>query len=109
MKKKTAELQALLEYTKPDIVCGTESWLYGVKPGITHSKDAIRSSEIFPSEYIAYRNDRLSNGGGVFILVHKNLVSVEQPDLVTDCELEWADEDFCERRRNSSTTVERSA
>ena len=64
----------------------------GIKPGCNPSKDAIRSShssEVFPSHYKAYRNDRSSLGGGVFILIHEDLVSIEQPQFVTSCEVTW--------------------
>ena len=89
VKDKRAEFEAALHYLKPDIVCGTESWLKGIKPGKTPSKDGIKSSEIFPPNYTAYRNDRGTLGGGVFVLVEKSLTSVEQTSLVTDGEIEW--------------------
>jgi len=60
-----------------------------VKSGKNPIKDAIKSSEIFPSNYLHYRNDRGTLGGGVFILVHKSIISIEQPELATDCEIEW--------------------
>ncbi|WAR06007.1 LORF2-like protein [Mya arenaria] len=84
-----AHLEAALNYIKPDIVCGTESWLKGVKPGKPPSPDATKSSEVFPTHYRAYRNDRGSLGGGVFVLIHEDLVAEEKPELVTECELEW--------------------
>ena len=76
---KSSELAAALAYLKPDIVCGTESWLRGVKPGCNPELNYIRSSEVFPSVYKAYRNDRGSHGVGFFILVRDELVSIEQP------------------------------
>ena len=79
----------MLEYLKPDVVCATESWLHGVKPGGPIDKNAILSSEIFPSHYKDYRNDRSSLGGGVLILVREDILSVEVPVYVTNCELEW--------------------
>ncbi|CAG2212034.1 unnamed protein product [Mytilus edulis] len=89
IKDKTSEFKAAINYIKPDIICGTESWLKGEKPGKTSTKDAIKSSEVFPDDYNAYRNDRGTLGGGVFILVHKDIISVEQSSLVTNCEIEW--------------------
>ena len=86
---KSTELKAALNYIKPDVVCGTESWLKGFKPGKSPTPDAILSSEVFPSHYRAYRNDRGTLGGGVFVLVHEDLVAEERADLVTDCEVEW--------------------
>ena len=76
-------------YLKPDIICATESWLKGVKPGVNPTKDAIKSSEIFPPNYNVYRNDRGTLGGGVFILVEKSITSVEQTSFITDGEIEW--------------------
>jgi len=87
---KSAEFAATLDYIKPDIVCGTESWLKGIQPGKNPTTDTITSSEIFPSNYRVYRNDRGTRGGGVFILVHEDIVSVEQPNFVTECEVDWA-------------------
>ena len=89
IKDKRAEFEAALHYLKPDIVCGTESWLKGTKPGKNPTKDGIKSSEIFPPNYTAYRNDRGTLGGGVFVLVEKSLTSVEQASLVTEGEIEW--------------------
>ena len=89
IKDKSQELTAAIEYLKPDIVCGTESWLKGIKPGKNPTSDAIRSSEIFPPNYNVYRNDRGTLGGGVFIMVNKQIISEEQPELVTNCEIEW--------------------
>ncbi|WAR12337.1 LOW QUALITY PROTEIN: hypothetical protein MAR_026517 [Mya arenaria] len=43
IRDKTAEFKIETSYFKPDIICGTESWLYGIKPGKT-SPDAIKSS-----------------------------------------------------------------
>ena len=74
---------------KPDIVCATESWLHGIKPNQAPTHDHIKSSEVFPSNYTAYRHDRNSFGGGVFTLVRDNLISSEEKELVTNCEIEW--------------------
>ena len=52
----------------------------------------LYNSEIFPSHlgYTVYRNDRLEGkGGGVFLLVKSNLVTTEQSQLKTDCEIIW--------------------
>ena len=63
LRTKISEFKSLLLYTKPDIVCGNESWL---------AKD-IKSSELFPDEYQVFRKDRIDGGGGgVFILVKKS-------------------------------------
>ncbi len=86
---KTAEFAAAIDYIKPDIICGTESWLHGEKPNAPPTSDHIKSSEIFPDNYNIFRNDRSRLGGGVFILVHKSLTVVEQPNLTTACEILW--------------------
>jgi hypothetical protein len=38
IRDKKAEFHVTLNYTKPDIVLGTESWLKGIKPGKNHAK-----------------------------------------------------------------------
>ena len=53
---KKSEFSAMLHYIKPDVVCGTESWL----------KPDIKSSEIFPDDVVVYRKDRGTLGRGVF-------------------------------------------
>jgi hypothetical protein len=63
----------------PDVICGTESWL----------GPDVKSSEAFPPDYVAYRRDRGTIAGGVFILVHKTLVSSAAPELQADCEMTW--------------------
>lgn len=79
IKNKKDDLAFLLATTDADIVCGTESWL---DPSMTNS-------EIFPPNYEVYRKDRNSRGGGVFLLVSKNLQStaLEFQDCV--CESVW--------------------
>ena len=89
LKSKRSELQAVIEYVKPDIVCATETWLRGIKPGKPPTSDLISSSEIFPDSYNVFRNDRNTLGGGVLIMAHKSLTAEEQPQLVTDCEINW--------------------
>jgi hypothetical protein len=39
IKDKRAEFETALHYLKPDIICATESWLKGVKPGVNPTKD----------------------------------------------------------------------
>lgn len=65
MSNKADELAALIESVKADIVFGTESWL----------NPSISDSEVFPENFIVYRKDRLSRGGGVFLLVRSDLRS----------------------------------
>ena len=78
IRNKTQELSTVLEYTKPDVVCGTESWL----------DESIGDSEIFPTNiYKVYRNDRNLEGGGVFVLVKNNILSERVKLPKTSCEL----------------------
>ena len=44
---------------------------------------------MFPPNYLAFRNDRGSLGGGVFVLVNQDIIAVEQPQYVTSCEIVW--------------------
>ena len=50
----------------------------------------MNNNELFPENYIAYRKDRNTAVGGVFLLVRKDIVSSNQPDLDSDCEILWA-------------------
>ena len=47
ISNKVAEFQAALQYIKPDIVFGTESWLTGIKPGKSKTADSIANSKNF--------------------------------------------------------------
>ena len=89
IREHKQEFTAALDYVKPDIICGTESWLKGVRPGKPIESNAIKNCEIFPDNYIFHRNDRASRGGGVFTGVSKSLIAIEQPQLVTNCEIVW--------------------
>ena len=93
IRDKNVEFHVTLNYTKPDIVLGTESWLKGIKPGKNATKDAIKSCENFPDNYVyiytVYRNDRGILGGGIFIMVNKDIISVEKTEFITNCEIEW--------------------
>ena len=61
------------------MIFGKESWL----------KTNIGTSEVFPGEYVPYREDRATLAGGVFILVHKSLTSSAMPELKGTCEMVW--------------------
>ena len=53
-------------YCSPfNVFCISESWLSG----------SIYDHEIISSDYVLYRNDRASRGGGVFIAVHNSIPS----------------------------------
>ncbi|CAC5371135.1 unnamed protein product [Mytilus coruscus] len=89
IKDKTSEFSAAVNYIKPDIICGTQSWLKGEHPGKKPTKDAIKSNEVFPENYTAYSNDLGTLGGGVFILEQNDIIAIEKPEFVTKCEIEW--------------------
>ena len=89
IRDKKSEFAALVNYAKPDIIIGTESWLKGIKPGKPPTESPIKSAVNFPENFKVYRNDRGTLGGGVFIAVHSELVSIEQPESVTECEIEY--------------------
>lgn len=82
MKSKVPDLHQV----KPDIIVGTESWL----------TSDITNSEIFPKDrYNIYRKDRTGRkGGGVFLAISIDILSSEQPELDTDCEIIWAKVDI---------------
>ena len=89
IREHKSEFIAALDYVKPDLICGTESWLRGIQPGKEPSKSAIKTCEIFPEDYIIHRNDRMSRSGRVFTGVKKRLKADEQTQLVTECEIIW--------------------
>jgi hypothetical protein len=71
---KILEFWNLIDTYNPDVVIGMESWL----------SEGINNAEIFRDDYIVFRRDRHSQGGGVFICI-KNYI---------DCRELWVDEDF---------------
>lgn len=80
IKNKKAELHAVIDSAKPDIILGNESWL----------SPEIKNSEIFPDSYDAIRKDRVGDAhGGVFIAFKRDLLCTEIPELNTDCEIVW--------------------
>ncbi len=83
VKGKVADIQALIEEVKPDMVCGTESWL----------NSEIGSSEIFPSNYLVFRKDRITDtsGGGVFQAIRQELVVSHRADLDSKSEVLWTE------------------
>ena len=89
--RNRSEFTAALEYIKPDLICGTESWLRGIKPGKDPERNCIKTSEAFPESLTVHRNDRSSGiGGGVFTASREGLLMDAQPKLTTDCEIVWS-------------------
>ena len=79
---KIGEFHALVDYEKPDVVIGTETWL---------SPD-ICSSEFLPDGFNLFREDRKGTqkrSGGVFIMVSKTLICSHEPQFTVDCEIIW--------------------
>jgi hypothetical protein len=71
---KLLEFWNLIDIYDPDVVIGTESWL----------NSDINNAEIFRGDYMVFRRDRCSRGGGVFICVKNHI----------DCRELWVDEEF---------------
>ena len=68
---------------------------------ISYNFHFISDSEIFPKDlYTIYRKDRTGRtrggggGGGVFLAISTVILSSEQPELDTDCEIIWAKVDI---------------
>ena len=82
VKNKIADITAVINEYKPDIVFGNESWL----------KPDIKNSEIFPDNYRIYRKDRDNNGrgGGVFQAVKNDLIITHHSDWDSGCEIVWS-------------------
>jgi hypothetical protein len=68
------------QYIKPDVILGTESWL----------DSTVKDSEVFPSNYTVYRNNRNLNGGGFFVAVKSCFNSSAIPEGDSNAEIVWA-------------------
>ena len=75
IRENKAQFWAGHDYVKPDLICGTESWLKGIRPGKEPSKNAKNPVKYFQT--ITYFI-RISRAGGVFTRVKDNLVATEQ-------------------------------
>jgi exonuclease III len=82
IRGKKLELQTLLDTSKPHIVAIQE----------TKIDNSISSDEIIPQdlEYDVYRNDRTIGGGGVMLLIKKELHSMPLQSLEMRTESCWA-------------------
>ena len=80
-KAKKQQLHHMIHTVKPDVIIGTESWL----------KQNDIDDECAPKDlYEVYRKDRKhAKGGGVFVAISRDLVTEEEPELDTDCEIIW--------------------
>jgi hypothetical protein len=81
IKNKKADFLAMIDSVKPDIIVGTETWL----------TPYIKDHEIFLLDFNVYRSDRKSDKhGGVCIAIKNDIISDEEPELQTNCEIVWA-------------------
>ena len=62
IRDKKSEFAALVNYAKPDIIIGTESWLKGIKPG----KPPTESAEIFPENFSVQKRQRYTRRRHVY-------------------------------------------
>ena len=71
---KALEFCNLVDTYGPDIIIGNKSWL----------REDIGTTELFREEFMTFRRDRHTRGGGVFICIKNNI----------DCSELWVDDDF---------------
>ena len=71
---KLSYFQSLVYCGSVDCFCVTETWLSA----------NILDGEILPNQYVIYRQDRASKGGGVMIAVRNEICSRQ---VHTDCNL----------------------
>ena len=79
---KKLELLAFLDFHQPHIVAIQE----------TKIDSSIATSELFPESfpYNVYRKDRNLHGGGVMLLVHKDISPMPITELENNSESVWA-------------------
>ena len=81
IRSKKLELLAYLDFHQPQIVAIQE----------TKIDSSISTSELFPETcpYNVYRKDRNYKGGGVMLLIHKDISHMPITDLENDSESVW--------------------
>jgi len=80
LRGKTIQMTELLHTECPDIILCQE----------TKVDQHISSNELFPKDFVTFRKDRNSAGGGVFITVNRKLRVTHCSDLdVSDLEAVW--------------------
>ena len=81
IRGKKMELLAFLDFNQPHVVATQE----------TKIKSSIATSELFPETcpYSVYRKDRNIHGGGVMLLVHKDISNMPITELENDSESIW--------------------
>ena len=81
IRGKKLELLAFLDFHQPQIVAIQE----------TKIDSSISTSELFPEScpYNKYRKDRTLDGGGVMLLIHKDISHMPITELENDSESVW--------------------
>ena len=81
IRGKKLELLAFLDFHQPHVVAIQE----------TKIDSSIATSELFPETcpYSVYRKDRNIHGGGVMLLVHKDISHMPITELENDSEYPW--------------------
>ena len=81
IRGKKLELLAFLDFHQPHIVAIQE----------TKINSSISTSELFPEScpYNAYRKNRTLDGGGVMLLIHKDISHMPFTELENDSESVW--------------------
>ena len=81
IRGKKLELVAFLDFHQPQIVAIQE----------TKIDSSISTSELFPEScpYNVYRKDRTLDGGGVMLLIHKDISHMPITELENDSESVW--------------------
>ena len=81
IRGKKLELLAFLDFHQPQIVAIQE----------TKIDSSISTSELFPEScpYNVYRIDRTLDGGGVMLLIHKDISHMPITELENDSESIW--------------------
>ena len=81
IRGKTLELLAFLDFNQPQIVAIQE----------TKIDSSISTSELFPESctYNVYRKDRTLDGGGVMLLIHKDISHTPITELENDSKSVW--------------------
>ena len=62
---KILEFWNLIDTYNPDVAIGTESWL----------SEEINNAEVFRDDYIVFRRDRYSQGGGFSFVLKNKLIA----------------------------------
>ena len=93
-KNKIADIAAVIDQHKPDIILGIESWL----------NSNIESNEIFPNGYKIFRKDDRPDdyhGGDVFQAVKNDIIITLRSDLDADYEIIWTQCQLADKKTKS--------